>query len=55
MGQYDSHMVSDVEKVRPSNGILVSRDQNCSRITDGNTNGHVPYQYGISTAIKKWD
>ena len=33
-------MVSDMEKTRPNNGMLVSRNQNCSGMTAGNTSGH---------------
>ena len=46
-------MVSDMEKARPNNEILVSRDQNCNKIIAGNTSGRIPYQCGISTAIKR--
>ena len=45
-------MVSDMERVRPNNGMLVSRDWNCSGMTAGNTSGRAPHQCGISTAIK---
>ena len=34
--------------------MLVNRDQNYSKMTAGNTSGHAPYQYGISTAIERW-
>ena len=45
-------MISDVEKTRPKNGMLVSRDRNCKRMTAGNISGHTPHQCGVSTAIE---
>ena len=47
-------MVSDVEKTRPNNGMLVTRDWNCNGMTAGNTSGHTPYQCGVLTTIKRW-
>ena len=45
-------MISDIEKARPNRGILVSRDQNCSKMMAGNMSGRAPHQCGISTAIE---
>ena len=47
-------MVSDVEKARPNNRILVSRDRNCNGMTAGNMSGHAPHQCGVSIAIEGW-
>ena len=41
-------MVLNVEKARPNNGMLVSRDQNCNEMTAGNTSGCVSHQYNVS-------
>ena len=46
-------MISDVEKARPNNGMLVSRDRNCSGIMAGNTSGRALHQCGVSTTIEK--
>ena len=46
-------MVLDVERARFNNKILVNKDQNCSKMTIGNTNKRAFYQYSISTTIKK--
>ena len=40
-------MISDVEKLRPNNGMLVSRDQNYSRIMASNTSKRVSHQCDI--------
>ena len=48
-------MVLDVERERPNNGMFVSRDQNCSRITAGNISRRALYQDGVLTAIEGWD
>ena len=40
-------MVSDMEKARPNNRILVSRDRNCSGIIVNNISGHVSHQCGV--------
>ena len=45
-------MVSDVEKARPNNRMLVSGDRNYSGMTAGNTSGRAPHQCGVLTAIK---
>ena len=47
-------MISDMERARPNNRILVSRNRNCSRMTAGNTSGYAPHQYDVSTAIERW-
>ena len=47
-------MVSDIERARPNNGMLVSRDRKYSGMTAGNTSGRVPHQCGISLAIEGW-
>ena len=47
-------MVSDVERARPINGIFISRDENYSGITAGNTSGRALHQCGVSTAIERW-
>ena len=46
-------MVSDMEKTRPNNGMLVSKDRNCSGIIAGNTSGRTPYQCDVSTLIER--
>ena len=46
-------MVSNVEKARPNNEMLVSKDQNCNEMTVGNTSGRISHQYGVSTVIKR--
>ena len=46
-------MVSDVEKTRPNNGMLVSKDRNSSEMMAGNTSGRTPYQCGILIAIER--
>ena len=45
-------MISDVEKARPSNEILVNRDQNCSGMTVNNTSRRAAHQCGVSTVIE---
>ena len=47
-------MVLDIERARPNNGILVSRNRNCSGMTAGNMSGHALHQSGVSTVIKRW-
>ena len=47
-------MVSDVDKARLNNKMLMSRDQNCSRMMANNTSGCAYYQCCISTAIAGW-
>ena len=47
-------MVSDIKRTRFSNGILVNKDRNCSKMTAGNTSGRGPHQCNISTAIEGW-
>ena len=47
-------MVADVERVRPNNGILVSRDWNCSGMMAGNMSGRAHYQCSVSIAIERW-
>ena len=47
-------MVSDLEKTRPNNGILVSEDWNCSGMIADNTSKRTLYQCNILIAIKKW-
>ena len=36
-------MVSDINKARLNNGMLVSKDRNCSKITAGNTSERTPH------------
>ena len=47
-------MVSDVERVRSNNEILVNRDWNCSGMTADNTSERTFLQCGVSTAIERW-
>ena len=47
-------MVSDMERARPNNKILVSKDWNCSEMTVGNISRRTLHQYGISTTIEGW-
>ena len=47
-------MVLDVERARPNNRMLISKNWNCNKITAGNMSGRVPYQYGILIAIEGW-
>ena len=47
-------MVSDVEKARLNNEILVNKDRNCSKMTADKTSGCTSHQCGVSIAIKGW-
>ena len=47
-------MILDVGRVRPNNKMLVSKDQNCSRMIAGNTSGRTAHQCNISIAIEGW-
>ena len=47
-------MVSDVEKARPNNRMLVGKNWNGSRMTVGNMSGRAFYQCGVLTAIERW-
>ena len=42
-----------MEKVRLNNGMLVSRDWNCSRMIASHMSGHASHQCSVLTAIKK--
>ena len=41
-----------MEKARPNNKMLVSKDRNCSKITASNTSRCTPHQCGILIAIE---
>ena len=46
-------MVSDVKKIKSNNKILISRDQNCTGMTAGNTSGRIPHQFTVLTVIER--
>ena len=45
-------MISDIERARPNNGMMMNRNRNYNKITVGNMSGRTPYQCGVSTAIE---
>ena len=46
-------MVSDIEKVKPNNEMLVGRNWNCNEMTAGNTSGCALHQSDILIAIER--
>ena len=47
-------MVSDIEKARPNNEILVSKNENFSKMMADNTSKHTFHQCGVLTTIERW-
>ena len=47
-------MVSDIEKAKPNNGMLVSKDRNWSGMMADNTSRRASHQCGVSTSIEGW-